>query len=450
MDGLLTFFGRFHPLIVHLPIGMLMLAFLMEVVSYKDEYKKLEVAIPFALLLGSLSAAAAGFLGYLLSFSGDYDIDMLWWHQWLGIGVSIIGFICFYLKTKSTKRNAMVSQSLLMMFLSFTGHLGGNLTHGETYLTEYAPWTKKKEKLPPPTSVDSAFVFQHVIQPILERKCVSCHNDGKRKGELRMNTPENLLKGGKHGAILVAGKMEESEIYKRVNLSPNDEEFMPPDGKTPLSEEEVTLLGWWIENANHAFDKKVGDFEASKDIQSLISNKLNLDNKNISAAGANLPEISLDVINELSEIGFTIRSLMGNYQLVDVTLNDLPPNISATNKDRLDRLLVIKSQIVWLNLSDQAVKDEDLNFLKDLTSLQRLRMENNPITDKGIKHCETLKSLESLNLNKTQVTKEVLSSLALIPNLKSTYLWGTSVKKQNVKAFIEQYPDLNLVLGSSK
>jgi len=422
----------------------------MEIVSYKTAFEKLEAAIPFALLIGSISAVGAAFLGYLLSLSGDYDLNMLWWHQWLGIGVGVLGLICFFLKTKSNKTNAVIGQSILMVCLSIAGHMGGNLTHGETYLTEYAPWTEKKEKLPPPTSVDSAFVFQHVIQPFLEKKCISCHRDGKRKGELQMNTPEELLKGGKHGPVLVSGKMLESELYRRVNLSPKDEEFMPPDGKTPLTDEEVALLGWWIEKTNHSFDQKVGTVEVSDDIHKMIANQLNLDHGGHAAAQSDLPSIPIDSIKELSALGFTIRPVLGDYQLVDVTLNKLPKNVFASTKDRLDRLKSIKSQIIWLNLSGQEVQDEDLGFLQGLSNLQRLRLENNPISEKGFKGLESLNKLESLNLYNTKVTKEILKTVALLPNLKKVYLWQTEIKQEDISAFLIENPEKKLVFGPSK
>ena len=53
------------------------------------------------------------------------------------------------------------------------------------------------------------------VQSILETKCLECHNPKKVKGELLMDTAENLKKGGDSGASVVAGKPDESELVKR-------------------------------------------------------------------------------------------------------------------------------------------------------------------------------------------------------------------------------------------
>jgi len=59
MEIVMQFLGRFHPLIVHLPIGFLLLAFIFECLSLLDTYKKLKVAVKPSLLLGAAFAVVA-------------------------------------------------------------------------------------------------------------------------------------------------------------------------------------------------------------------------------------------------------------------------------------------------------------------------------------------------------------------------------------------------------
>ena len=47
-----------------------------------------------------------------------------------------------------------------------------------------------------------------------------------------------------------AGKPAESELYRRITLDPSHEDFMPTDGKTPLTKTETEMIRWWIEKAN--------------------------------------------------------------------------------------------------------------------------------------------------------------------------------------------------------
>ncbi|MEM6963643.1 MAG: c-type cytochrome domain-containing protein [Bacteroidota bacterium] len=445
MDTFITFLGRFHPLVVHLPIGILILAFMMEVASRWKAYEKITVAIPFALLLGSVSAVGAALLGYLLSFSGDYDPSTLWWHQWLGIGVAVLGFVCYYLKVNSTAQAALISQSVLMIVLTVAGHNGGNLTHGSTYLTEYAPWKQQEEKLPPPTSVDSAFVFQHLVQPILEKKCVSCHNQGKQKGQLRMDTPEYLLRGGQHGPILVAGNLEESEMYRRITLPQENEEFMPPDGKTPLTEEEFKIVEWWIKKAAITFDKKVAEINGAQEMRPVFSNKLNLQK---TVAKVNFDNtLILEKIKQLGQLGFVVRPLVGDYQMVEVTMRDAPTDVNTNNLERLKMLEPIASQVVWLNLTGQKLDNNDLTALQGLENLQRLKLSDNPISDEGIQKLTALKKLESLNLYQTDVSPEVLPIISSLEKLKKIFLWNTKINEANAADFRAQYPNKELVFG---
>ena len=87
------------------------------------------------------------------------------------------------------------------------------------------------------------FVTQ--IQPILERNCVRCHNADKDKGSLRLDTYEEMMKGGAQAEAVVAGKPEESDLIVRTHLRPIDEGFMPDEGQM-LTHEELDLLTAWV------------------------------------------------------------------------------------------------------------------------------------------------------------------------------------------------------------
>ena len=58
-----TFVGHLHPLIVHLPIGFLLLAILFELVSYLNRFKELKVAVPFTLFLGLVTESLTSVYG---------------------------------------------------------------------------------------------------------------------------------------------------------------------------------------------------------------------------------------------------------------------------------------------------------------------------------------------------------------------------------------------------
>src|SRR5881628_3281033 len=87
--------------------------------------------------------------------------------------------------------------------------------------------------------------FVKQIQPILQQQCVKCHGPEKQKAKLRLDSKEAALKGGKDGVIIVAGKAEKSEMYRRITLPKGDDDIMPNEGD-PLTREQTDLIHDWI------------------------------------------------------------------------------------------------------------------------------------------------------------------------------------------------------------
>ena len=95
-----TFTGRLHPLIVHLPLGFLLLAVLFNLASYFRKFEYLAQALPFTLLAGFISATLSCFSGYLLSLGGDYDHAVLRYHKIAGITLAAVSGVLFLLALK--------------------------------------------------------------------------------------------------------------------------------------------------------------------------------------------------------------------------------------------------------------------------------------------------------------------------------------------------------------
>jgi hypothetical protein len=64
----------------------------------------------------------------------------------------------------------------LTMLMTYSGHLGASLTHGHDYLSFQTLTSRLREK---PASLDSALIFEDVVQPIIQNKCQQCHREGK-------------------------------------------------------------------------------------------------------------------------------------------------------------------------------------------------------------------------------------------------------------------------------
>ena len=84
--------------------------------------------------------------------------------------------------------------------------------------------------------------FAREVAPLLETRCLRCHSAEKAKGGLSLSSKQGLLNGGDSGPVVVAGKPEESPLWKMVS---GNKPEMPAEG-TPLTEREVGLLRDWI------------------------------------------------------------------------------------------------------------------------------------------------------------------------------------------------------------
>ena len=123
-----------------------------------------------------------------------------------------------------------------IILLTITGHLGGNITHGEDHLTEPIydlvgiSNVEIKEIMNYEDFSDKS-VYENLIQPIINDKCVKCHNTKKTKGGLQMHNFEVLKKGGRNGQILDFENPELSKILVRIHL--------------PKSEKKHMATKWW-------------------------------------------------------------------------------------------------------------------------------------------------------------------------------------------------------------
>ena len=129
------FLGRFHVLLVHLPIGFLLIGLLLQFLASKEEHHISKHVIIIIYLCGMIAAIVSCITGYLLSFNGDYDESLVGWHMWMGISVAFISAL-LYIRLRFGKTDLLykILSIVLLIVIFITGHLGGSLTHGADYL----------------------------------------------------------------------------------------------------------------------------------------------------------------------------------------------------------------------------------------------------------------------------------------------------------------------------
>jgi len=95
----ILFLGRFHPLLLHLPIGALVVTFFIDILG---RIQKQYPAKTISNLLGftALFAIITCFLGYFLSLEGGYQKDTLDIHFYTGIATAILTSVLFFISLK--------------------------------------------------------------------------------------------------------------------------------------------------------------------------------------------------------------------------------------------------------------------------------------------------------------------------------------------------------------
>ena len=446
-----TFLGRFHPVVVHLPIGFLVLAIVLE---WIDSFRKTDTKngfIPTAWFLAGIAAGVAALCGWYLGETGLYEEDMLFVHRWLGILLVAISFVGWWMKRNPRKLSPVVQNGfniLILGMLFYEGHQGGNLTHGETYLTEFAPESvqkilgskKERDSLPEYSNPDSVLLYADLVAPIFEAKCVACHNNEVQRGGLNMASADSLLLGSNGDPSIVGGNPEASELFRRITLSQTNIKFMPPT-HDPLTYDEIKVVEWWI-NTGASIDKTVSAVEISEAIKPVLLRRYDFDvEPKPWYETVRLAPLASTQIEELRKAGFEVRTLGPKNPLLDVTYSQ-----KDLTEAHLQKLEVAKEHITWLSLGGSNVKDEWLGAIAEFPNLTRLELEKTDISDKGVALLAPLQHLEVLNLYNAQVTDAALADIEKISGLKRVYLWGTRVTAGMAKQAQEKNENLEIVV----
>lgn len=436
-----SFLGHFHPLFVHLPIGILVVGLLFKAISLKSENPIYEAILPAVLLASFLSSVFSAGSGYLLSLSGGYEKDLLGYHQWAGIALTVLTGVLYFLVTKNKiKPLQNVFWIVSAGLLGITGHLGGSLTHGENFLS----FSEEKYQKPVIVNLSEAKVYTEIIEPIFAEKCWSCHSAKKQKGGLRMDGKAFITKGGEDGAAFLAHQAAKSRIILRAQLNEKDEEHMPPAGKPQLTEKELKLIAWWI-NEGADFNKKVKELKATAEIKLILAN---LSTPTISQAEPDVPKENIDAADEkvivlIKNEGVTIVpvAINSNYLLVNFNGREVKETV-------WENLKKIGDNVVWLKAKNLTVGNGNLEVIQLMKNLYQLDLSSSNIKNEDLAKLAELKNLRVLNLNYTNVSFQGLEALKNLKSLRSIYLFSSKISKTDWPKLKAMFPKTQLDSGN--
>ena len=399
--AVLELLGKSHLLWVHLPIGFIFLALVLTLLKWKKPEAPYLILLPLIWRLATLAAIFSVFSGLLLS--ENQEGTNLFFHQYAGIFLTM-GLITYLIFNKNF---ILVFIGILFVI---TIHLGASLTHGEDYL-----FTEKSKAI---THLNEVEIYEDAIVPIFKAKCFSCHKPGKSKGDLDLTNYEKIG--------------DKEELVRRTHLPKSHKEFMPSNGKAPLSKEQLAILSYWVE-IGAPKTKRLAQLQLDAKRKSMFESFFKLDEN---------PLLSLNVkpakYDHLAKNGFLIHPIYQQSALLEV-------KYTGKGKPDLKLLQEIKKQVVWLDLSNTGLRNEDLKIVGQLENLFKLNLSKNDISNQGILDLGELKNLTEINLYETQVNVAALDYLLKLPKIQRIYLWETKLPPNYLDSIAKINPTISFI-----
>ena len=437
----ISYIGRLHPLLLHLPITLLLLALPLYWLQNKySENEVLKDIFTFYLSYTALAATLAALGGLLLASGEEYNPDTLFWHKWMGVTTALIAHGLIYLNHTSLNKaiwNTVLFSGIIVMAIG--SHFGGSLTHGEDFLSFNLK--QEEESSFPPLSSQTT-VYDAAIHPVLQSKCITCHNSQKKKGGLDLSSFEAGFKGGKTGAAWVSGDPDKSILVERMILNMDDKKHMPPKGKAQLSEQEIMLFTEWI--------KAGGDHKAT--VQS-IPDSILLKNLVMAVRATSSEEKKAKTYDFKAADAATIKALNNPFRRVLPLANNSPAlSVKFYLKEQfsanaLKECQSIREQVIEINLSGMPADDNIIPILNEFENLEKLNLNGTAITGKNLSALKANKKLTQVSVAGTQVDSKSLASLSSLSSLKQVYLWNTKVSPEEAVNLNKSYASIKWDIG---
>lgn len=418
MQDLNLFIGAFHPILVHLPIGVLIAAVLLHVLSLNSRLAGLYKAVPWLYGVAALGAVGAVISGWLLAgpLGAHWDTHRYWG---LGTMVGLLLMTWLSARSASAKTSGVILGFVFMGACGWAGHLGGELTHGDGHFAQYAPTAFSKTPFVTTADEqsgelilanrDSVVVYQELIQPIFTQKCVACHRAELAHGSLRMDSYAALKKGGSEGDAIAT-----KELWRRITLPSDHPRFMPSRGE-PLSYDELLIIKSWLAAAADSMST-ISDWKPEEEVIQAIARTTNLDVRELPYIDrARPPAIALDNIPEM----WSIQPISQQHTTVEVKLIDVKVEPSVA----LTALEPFTANVTILDLRQLKNADAWLAALPPMEHLTKLDLSRSDATAASLSRLSQYPYLETVNLSGTKLDLPKEEILALIPT-SVTKLYG--------------------------
>jgi hypothetical protein len=279
----LEVFGRFHIVLLHLPIGLIPAMAVLEFGAAIFRRNIPKGALLTLAVMTALTAAAAFGSGWVLA-AEKVDSEVLGLHKKFAIAMASCCVLLPILAPRKSRRPFRLALAAALALSVPTGHFGGTLTHKKDFL--FKPLTRALDQQQGQPTVEpggqdpggqdpggqdpggqgaggqnaggqhagdqqpgtppTASRYATEIQPIMERVCTQCHNPKDYEGDLDLTTRKMVLEGWGDEQIVIPGKPEESAMLESFALPLDDDAHMPPKDEEQLTKAEIETIRKWI------------------------------------------------------------------------------------------------------------------------------------------------------------------------------------------------------------
>ena len=351
--------------------------------------------------------------------------------MWGGILLTFTCWLCWVLRARLSQPGTLfgIPLAITVVLVAWTGYRGGQLSLGADHLTEHMPTglrhvlgvTRNDTVL---SKADPNTFYGARVQPIFAVRCVSCHGPDKHKANLRLDTYQGVMRGGKDGPAVQGGNTQGSDLFRRVTLPANHDDFMPKGGKKALSSDEVKLIELWIaagasetlarDAIKNAPAGSAGPVVAEVTFQEIDPAAVTKGRAGIAPAVAQLQKRFPNILEYESRGSADLRL---NASILGTRFGD---------KDLADFAPVAES-ITEADFSRTGITDQSASTISAMKRLRILRLTNTGISDATLVRLGALDQLESLNLFGTTVTPAALPAISRLPKLAHLYAGQTSI-----------------------
>lgn len=428
-ESLLAVLGRFHPLILHLPIGVLVGMGALELWRLIQRDPAAKLAPPILGWFAAASGVAGIATGLLLAREPAYGGDSLLLHRNLGIGFGAMTVVAACLlqaasfsRTGAWRRAYGFSLVLALVLMMPAGHLGAGMTHGENFLFEPLDGAKPAVAVTPtggttpqapekPGQVGAIGEPPKAVMSILIARCVSCHSASKSKGGLALHDWDSIQRGGDLGPVINHESPERSEILVRMLLPLDDEDHMPPKTKGQPGQDEIDQIRAWL-TGKPAAPQAAPPTPAPQN-----------------APASAPPPIEPKAVDALRARLAHVQPVSQTDPLLWIDFSAVSGANDATVRELLQPLA---GAIADLSLARTSITDATAEFLGSMPRLRRLDISSTAIGDAGLKAISRSTSIRELNAVGSGLTDGAIEALGAMKSLERVHLWNTAVTADGI------------------